>query len=132
MQRLKKFSFFLNVKKKKEIQLQKVVDNGLHEFLVSRLSRMAAGELEQVLGITTKIVLEDRPDNCICPFAAADGVLQAGPVYKAIKTHGISQSLLLLAWSNCAPPSGPVLCLAFDPRKNPVPSKPEEEINCRR
>ena len=76
----------------------------IHEFLVPRLSRMSAGELEQVLGIITEIVLEDRPDNRICPFAAADGVLQAGPVYKAIKTHGISQSLLLLAWSNCAPP----------------------------
>jgi hypothetical protein len=130
--KVKEIQLLFERKEKKEIQLQKVVDNGLHEFLVSRLSRMAAGELEQVLGITTKIVLEDRPDNCICPFAAADGVLQAGPVYKAIKTHGISQSLLLLAWSNCAPPSGPVLCLAFDPRKNPVPSKPEEEINCRR
>jgi len=57
-----------------------------------------------VLGIITEIVLEDRPDNHICPFAAADGVLQAGPVYKAIKTHGTSQSLLLLAWSNCGPP----------------------------
>ena len=73
----------------------------IHEFLVLRLSRMAAGELEQVLSIITEIVLEDRPDNRICPFAAADGVLWAGPVYKAIKTHGISQSHLLLACSNC-------------------------------
>jgi len=69
----------------------------IHEFLVLRLSRMAAGELEQVLSIITEIVLEDRPDNRICPFATADGVLRA-----------------------------------FDPRKNPVPSKPEEEISCRR
>jgi len=89
MQRLKKFSF------------RKVVDNGIHEFLVPRLSRMATGELERVLGIIIEIVLADRPDNHVCPFAAADGVLWAGPVYKAIKTHGISQSHLLLACSNC-------------------------------
>ena len=76
----------------------------IHEFLVLRLSRMATGELERVLGIIIEIVLADRPDNHVCPFAAADGVLWAGPVYKAIKTHGTSQSLLLLAWSNCGPP----------------------------
>jgi hypothetical protein len=82
-----------------------VITGGLRGHLVTRLSAIAAKELQDVQALLSHIRLTDAADERSSPFAAEDGALITSGLYSMIKS---SREPALSAqagfWSSRAPP----------------------------
>ena len=67
----------------KDASVAEVLSSQFRAHFAPRLTRAAAAELATLEEITEDIVLTLCPDNRRCKLAAQDGILRAGPVYRA-------------------------------------------------
>ena len=58
----------------------KVYSRPLRDHFVTRLSHVAAAEFAMLEEIVEEVVLQETPDNWLCPLVSKDGTLRAGPI----------------------------------------------------
>jgi len=90
----------------KDASVAEVLSSQFRAHFAPRLTRAAAAELATLEEITEDIVLTLCPDNRRCKLAAQDGILRAGPVYRAAQ-HAQSMgdcAFYKFVWQNHAPP----------------------------
>jgi len=56
--------------------------------------------------IVEEVVLQETPDNRLCPLVSKDGTLRAGPIYAAMMSlqEHTPCPFYKFVWINCAPP----------------------------
>ena len=83
-----------------------VLAQPIRAHFVMHLSRAAAAELAALEELLDDVHLSADPDNRLCPLAAKDNILRAGPVY-ATAMHARADAdcpLYKFVWINHAPP----------------------------
>jgi len=83
-----------------------VLAQPIRAHFVTRLSRAAAAELAALEELLDDVHLSADPDNRLCPLAAKDNILRAGPVY-ATAMHARADAdcpFYKFVWINHAPP----------------------------
>ena len=84
----------------------KVYSRPLRDHFVTRLSHVAAAEFAMLEEIVEEVVLQETPDNRLCPLVSKDGTLRAGPIYAAMMSlqEHTPCPFYKFVWINCAPP----------------------------
>ena len=56
--------------------------------------------------IVEEVVLQETPDNRLCPLVSKDGTLRVGPIYAAMMSlqEHTPCPFYKFVWINCAPP----------------------------
>lgn len=86
------------------VNVHRVITEGILNFLVPRLNGSARKELSLLQAECTNLCLTSTPDRRTCPFETEDGLLPAGPIYKAIKLQPVAPAFCDFVWRNNAPP----------------------------
>ena len=82
-----------------------IVNGGLREHLVSRLTTEAAVELAVLDGKLSQVLLTDDRDKRHSPFADKEGKLHMRDLYSLLKCMGATASSPVSTfWRSCAPP----------------------------
>lgn len=84
--------------------LSQVVQLGILQFLVPRLSPQAACELVQVDQLLSATTLTQRPDNRTSIFASTHGNLNTARIYKITTSTGQTSRIYPFVWKSRAPP----------------------------
>ncbi|WVZ61782.1 hypothetical protein U9M48_011599, partial [Paspalum notatum var. saurae] len=100
-----RFSVLLSHVKEQEVSVRDVIEKGLPNMLVPRLTVQAGQELQEVLGILQNVHLSDEPDVRECFAATADNKLQSGMVYQVLRGGGaVTDEGAGFIWKCRAPP----------------------------
>jgi len=65
-------------------RLPKYIPDHCAITFVTRLYHVAAAEFAMLEEIVEEVVLQETPDNRLCPLVSKDGTLRAGPIYAAM------------------------------------------------
>lgn len=86
-----------------DISISTPLTTGVASLLAPRLTLVTLTELLAPTNILTDFSLKNGEDIRACPpLASPDGVLRAGPVYKAIKMHGDLSEFSKFVWDSRA------------------------------
>jgi hypothetical protein len=89
----------------KEITVKQVLQEGLQQFLVPRLSLAVASELQQVEHILSSTTLSTEPDKRVTPFTKEGNALDTRTLYRLLKARGQQRDdRVVFVWQNHAPP----------------------------
>lgn len=90
---------------KKEAAVQEMIDLGIQNALVPRLSVQASAELVQAQLLVADSQLTSSPDIRQSPFCIGNGSLDSGAIYQLLKSRGQPEdSSASFVWKTTAPP----------------------------
>lgn len=92
-------------KERRHSQGKEVLQSGLQNGLVPRLSQTAMQELQYVEGVLAETELSEEPDQRSSPFSKNASGLDSGAIYQLLKATGQpSDERATIVWRNAASP----------------------------
>ncbi|CAO2142968.1 unnamed protein product [Urochloa humidicola] len=100
------FSLLYSHTTREDVSVAAVIQEGIDAFLVRRITRQAQPELDKVRDLLQRVGLTTEDDRRASSLAQQDGMMRAGPVYRAImETTGSPPTpFARFIWGNHAPP----------------------------
>ncbi|CAD6213646.1 unnamed protein product [Miscanthus lutarioriparius] len=91
--------------RQQDVSVQQVVEDGLQGTMVSRLSTMAAQQLQEMQNVIDAVNLTEDMDRRLSPFSCGEGKLDTGSIYKLLKARGQeADESVVFIWKTSAPP----------------------------